>query len=271
MNRQRLYLIALSFLSLPSLVFAAGAGKSEGLRLAVSQGISSPNNTSPVNLSHGFVRVNPAVAGSLSGVNLSVEYGSTTTNNQKSTTTGAEIGAGNGKFGIALGSIKSDCSSCESRESGILGFSLDSFSVGLGFQKDKNYSLGLIINPTGTHRFGLVANAYDSPNDGEDVQAYGLGYSYFTDSVVFTVDASKRKTQTPNPDPNDDVILVTPGLEIRADWVSLSVSHDAYTNNKLSTYTNNTWYGIGFGSKDLHLAVYHDYFHEWSAVGTFFF
>jgi hypothetical protein len=222
-----------------------------------------------VNLDHGFVPTDPAVAGTLNGVSLSLEHGATDENNQKSSTSGAEIEAGNGSVGIALGYLKRDCEACKGRTAGMLGASMDSFAFGLGYYEEDTYSAGILINPKGTHRVGLVASGFDSENDGQDVRAYGLGYSYNAQSLTFALDASKRTNETEQP--TDKVVLITPGLQVRVSHLALSVSHDFYTNNEAKTYTDKTWYGVGFGSSNLHLAIYHDYFHEWAAVGTIWF
>lgn len=254
---------ALGALILPTVSFAK---ESEGTRLAISQGISTPNTTSPVNLSHGFVPTNPAVAGSLNGVQVSLEYGTTDENNRKNSTAGVELGVGTGSVGIAAGYLKSDCNGCDGRAAGIVGVSLDSFSIGFGFGEDKNYSVGAVLNPKGEHRFGLVGSLSDSDQVGADLQTYGVGYSYHSGAFILSVDASKRKFETSSA--ADDIVIITPGLQVKADWISLMVSHDLYTNNEAKTFTDNTWFGIGIGDADKHLAIYHDYFHEWSLVGT---
>jgi hypothetical protein len=50
--------------------------------------------------------------------------------------------------------------------------------------------------------------------------------------------------------------------------VSLSVSYDVYMvgNRK---HTDQLWLGLGLGSQNVHLAVYHDYTNDWSAALTF--
>ena len=51
--------------------------------------------------------------------------------------------------------------------------------------------------------------------------------------------------------------------------ISLSVSYDVYIFDGNRTRKNQIWFGLGFGSQSVHLAVYHDYTNDWSAALTF--
>lgn len=237
-------------------------------RLSVSQGISSPAITSPVNYSNGFTTDNPAVASQLSGPQVSVEYdkGDDSAGNDVSGV-GAELGIGNGQVGAMLGYYDRDCTNCKGRWGGILGIDAGSFSFGVGYREEKNYSLGALIGGSGSHRIGLMADFVDV-DSGQDITSYGVGYSYLGGSWVFAVDASKRDQKNA---PNNDVILVTPGLMIQADWVAVSVSYDIYTNDKNDVYEDQVWFGVGLGGDKAHLAIYHDYVNDWALVGTFWF
>lgn len=257
-------LLLLSMILVGSLAWARPG--TNGQRLSVGQGISSPAITSPVNYSNGFTTTNAAVASRLSGPQVSIEYdkGDDSAGNDLSGV-GAELGYGNGKVGAMLGYYDRDCTGCEGRWGGIVGVDTGSFSFGIGYREEKQYSLGALIGGSGSSRFGLTADFVDL-DTGNDVTGYGVGYSYLGGSWVFALDASKRDQKGAA---NNDVILVTPGLMIQADWLAVSVSYDLYTNDKNDIFDDQVWFGVGFGGDQAHLAIYHDYVNEWALVGTF--
>lgn len=234
-------------------------------RIAVSQGISSPATTSPVNYSNGFVTTNPSVASKLSGPQLSLEYdtGEDSSNNDRSGM-GVELGYGNGQVGAIAGYYDRDCTNCEGRWGGMIGVGSGSFSFGVGYREENSYSLGLLMGGSGGHRFGATADLV-KVDSGNDVSSVGVGYSYLGNSWIFAVDASKREQKRAT---TNDVILVTPGLLIQANSLSVSVSYDLYTNDENDAFEDQIWFGIGFGSDRFHLSVYHDYVNDWSLVGS---
>ncbi|HRO67650.1 MAG TPA: hypothetical protein PL182_08815 [Pseudobdellovibrionaceae bacterium] len=241
---------------------------SNGNRLSVSQGISSPASTSPVNYSSGFTATNPSVASRLTGPQISIEYdkGDDDAGNDSSAV-GAELGLGNGQVGAVLGYYDRDCTNCDGRWGGMIGVNTGSFSFGVGYREEKHYSLGALFGGNGNHRFGLTADLTEE-DSGNDVTAYGAGYSYLGGSWVFAVDASKRDQKG---SVSNDVVLVTPGLMIQADWLAVSVSYDVYTNDKDDVFDDEVWFGVGIGGDKAHLAIYHDYVNDWALVGTFSF
>ncbi len=244
-------------------------------KLSVSQGISSPAVTSPVNFAHGFTYNNSAVAAQLRDISLSLEADTSEDDDSQNnysddTGYGAEVGVGTGAAGVALGYYTRDCEDCDGRFGGIAGVSGSAIAFGVGYREDDNYSAGFLFNPKGTHRFGVVADMFNSDLEDADVRSYGVGYSYVGNSFVFALDASKRDTDGPST-PQEDVIMLTPGLEVHSDWLALSVSYDAFVSDDNDIYDDNVWFGVGINGKDWNLAVYHDYVNEWSAALTFWF
>lgn len=259
-------------LLMTSMIFVGGAAWAKpGANanfLSVGQGISSPALTSPVNYSKGFTATNASVASRLNGPQVSIEYdkGDDSAGNDSSGV-GGELGFGNGKVGAMLGYYDRDCTNCDGRWGGIVGVDTGSFSFGVGYREKKQYSLGALIGGNGSNRFGITADFTDQ-DSGNDVTAYGIGYSYLGGSWTFAVDASKRDQKGAA---SNDVILVTPGLMIQADWLTVSVSYDVYTNDKDDVFDDQVWFGVGIGGDRAHLAIYHDYVNEWALVGTFSF
>lgn len=224
-------------------------------KVAVSQGISSPAITTPVNFSHGFLYTNPAVAPDFVRPYVSTEGTAGNGNSDY----GAELGLGNGSSGLAVGYLKNEC--CDGGRFGAIGgFGTNIFAAGLGFHENTTYSAGIIFKPKSAHRVGLAA---DIQGSGSNAISVGAGYSYHTSSVIFALDASRRSAG------GRSDILVTPGLEVMADIFSLSVSYDAYIPEGGRRNDDQIWFGLGIGGESLHFALYHDYRNDWSGALTF--
>lgn len=261
-------LILVSFLFLITHTSWARSG-SEMPTLAVSQGISSPAITSPVNYSKGFTHVNSAVAASLTTGQISLEYDTGDDDSgKKNSGFGAELGYGNGTAGAMAGYYDRDCNNCDGKFGGLLGIAASSFSFGVGYREDDNYSAGLLINQNGNNRFGITAEFKDGKDTEKDLKSYGVGYSYNANTWIFALDASKQDQED---NINNDIIQVTPGLLVNIDWLSVSVSYDMYLNDKNDIKDDKAWFGAGFRSSKAQLAIYHDYINDWSFVGTFWF
>ena len=112
---------------------AYSAGKSGSNLLAVSQGISSPAVTSVVNYSSGFTHQNPVGTIYQNGVRLSGQYDADSSDGK-----GAELGAGNGKYGLALGYYEHDCNSCDEDIAGAVWGSLGKVTLGARFEDGIN-------------------------------------------------------------------------------------------------------------------------------------
>ncbi|MGE0632124.1 MAG: hypothetical protein AB7O96_06930, partial [Pseudobdellovibrionaceae bacterium] len=231
-------------------------------------GISSPAVTSPINYSRGFTHENAAIAASLSGAQLSLEYDTGEDDNNTNKGYGAEIGYGNGNVGAMAGYYKRDCDNCEGRAGGLVGVGGSSFTFGIGYREENHYSIGLLMGQSGSNRIGIIGEFVDSEDDTQDMTSAGIGWSYNAKSWVFALDASKQTVENGQ---NNDVVLVTPGLRVGADFLSISISYDMYTNDKNEVYDDHTWFGIGFKGNSGQLAIYHDYVNDWSLVGSFWF
>jgi hypothetical protein len=228
--------------------------KSGATRVAVSQGISSPTITTPVNFSHGLLYSNPAGAADFTGGYASAE--ATFGNND--TGVGGEVGVGNGSAGIAGGYFKDENN--KGRFGAIGGLGTASVSGGLGYHESGTYSVGMIFQPKGAHRFGLAADLHGA---GGGSTSLGAGYSYHSNSFIFAIDGSRRSSNGASD------TMITPGLELMADIYALSVSYDVYVNGSHRLHDDQIWFGLGIGPKKVHFAVYHDYVNDWSVALTF--
>lgn len=235
--------------------------------LGVGQGISSPTMTSTVNFSKGFTSENPVGVIYQEKIRLTAQGD---TGDNRNDGLGGELGIGNGQFGAAIGYYNRDCEGCNDNIAGAIGISFGMVGMGLRVGEDIT-SAGVLINPKGKHRFGVMADLRDPDGENNKVTSLGAGYSYVEQQLTFSLDASKLDYQ--NNMINSDAIWVTPGVSMRFNMVSISLSYDFYVNKEDgSTYDNDLWMGIGFGKADQwHVALYSDYTNEWSAAASFFF
>ena len=250
------------FLLMPSLTAEA----KENL-LAIGQGISSPAINSLPSFSNGYTTENPVGASYQQRTRLSLGIDD-----------GADLGLmgafglGNGTYGMAIGYRDAGCENCDNGElSGAASGLFGGVGFGIGL-REGTVSAGLLFNPTGTHRIGVVVDGSES-----ETYFYGVGYSYVAGEITFTVDASQFDIQTESNNPifdnneADDVIKVTPGFSFRADMIALTLSYDAYINDTADR-GGDIWGGIGVGGdQDWHLAFYADYVSDWNIIGTLFF
>ncbi|MBY0386283.1 hypothetical protein K2X05_14090 [bacterium] len=237
-------------------------------RLAVGQGIAAPLAQTSVNFSNGFTYSNSAVAGKMKSAQLTLEgdFGEDGSGNDQSGL-GGELSLGNGQAGIGLGYYKNNCDGCDGRVGGIAGLQFSTMAIGVGFREDDQYSAGLLLNPNGSHRFGVTVDMLRS--DLADVLSYGAGYAFHGQGFVFALDASKQETEVAGD--NTDMIRITPGLEVHADKWGLSVSYDTAVNDSATPYDDNVWFGIGYRGQNFEIMGYHDYVNEWSLAVSFLF
>lgn len=239
-------------------------------KLAVGQGISAPVSTSLVNFARGFTFQNPVGAAFNSQPVVVLEYDTWDSNSAGGASgMGGELGIGSRGVGVNLGYTKRNCESCRGAAGAAIGYNTGNFGIGLGYREGPVYSLGLLFNGSGTHRFGLTGDMHDSSVPGSDLQAYGVGYSYVGSSVVFSLDASRRTTEAKLS--TDKVIRVTPGVLVRASSFALSVSYDNYLSDEGNVYEDKPWVGLGVDIGRFHLAVYRDYVSDWAIAGSFTF
>lgn len=253
---------------------ALGAMTNDTNLLAIGQGISSPSSTSTVNYSSGYTSESPVGTIYQNGVRLSGQYDTNTNNDKgKNTAYGAELGYGQGQWGIAGGYRKADCAKCDGDFRAALGITVADIGVGFRFAEDL-YAASLLFNPQGNHRFGLMYEANSTGVKGSDIASYGAGYSYVASQVTFTVDASKRSFQ--NSSVKDDRIQLTPGLMLRADMFQISVNDRIVLNTDKNNPAqkeddHNIWFGIGIGKDKWHVALYSKYVNDLAFSGSIFF
>ena len=114
----------------------------------------------------------------------------------------------------------------------------------------------------------------NTASSGNNVTAYGLGYSFVAPQFTFTLDASTRSFE--NNTISDKRTLLTPGLMLRADIFQLTIN-DKITLNKDSNNSaqndkdHDLWFGVGLGSDKWHLAFYSHYVNDFAFAGTLFF
>ncbi|RYZ71826.1 MAG: hypothetical protein EOP05_11665 [Proteobacteria bacterium] len=238
--------------------------------LAIGQGISSPTSTSTVNYSSGYTAESPIGTIYQNGVRLTGEYD----RNDNDDNFGAELGYGKGTWGVAAGYRKPGCDNCDGNVAGALGLAIGDFGVGIRFGEDL-YSAAVLINPHGTHRFGIMGELNETAGSASKVTAYGVGYSYVASQFTFTLDASGRSFKDNTV--NDDRIVVTPGLGFRVDIVQLTLNdritlnRDENNAEQREDNEHDFWFGIGLGGERWHVAAYSDYVNELSVVGSLFF
>lgn len=249
------------------LISSASWGKSEGASLSVGQGIAAPAINNAINYSNGFAHQNPAVAASLNGAQVSLEYDSGGKDEStKNSAVGAELGYGNGTAGAAIGYYDRDCQDCEGRFGGLLGVGSSNFAFGIGYREENSYSAGFLINQSGSHSFGITADFTDAETEGQDLRTAGIGYAYHGSSFIFALDASKRDDEAGGD--NNKIIAVTPGLLVDINKIAVSISYDMYVNDENKLYEDDVWFGVGIKGNSGQLSIYKDYVNDWAIVGT---
>jgi hypothetical protein len=241
------------------------AAESDENLVAIGQGVSSPNSTSTVNYSSGFTSENPVGVLYQKSLRLSLQYDQ---GDAPSKGYGAELGAAGKSAGAAVGYYKRDCTGCEGRFAASVAVAMSSFGLGLRVEEE-NYTLGMLFGVHDTHRFGVVAGVDDSGGAGNKITSYGLGYSYVSSDFTLTLDASKRQHE--NTAANNDILILTPGISVRASSLQLTVSDRIVMDNTNKTRTDDVWFGVGFGGKSWHLVGYSDYVNDLALVLSFYF
>lgn len=239
--------------------------------IAVGKGISSPATTGFGGGLLGRVSLgsNPAGINLVNGVKASgLVY--TPDGETEIYGTGIEAAFGNETMGLAVNYMTYDCTNCDDQLTAGVNLVFGDFvSVGISADED-DYRMGLIFNPKGDFRFGLIYGDYD-PN-----AEVGLGLSYYVDNWSLVLDATKTIYET-KPSGTleglDEIIYLTPGFKFHIDRVYFSVNHDTGLNVPENLKSNgNTWLGVGFGHGDpINVSLYYDYFGDWTASITAFF
>ncbi|MBX9767079.1 MAG: hypothetical protein K2X47_07405 [Bdellovibrionales bacterium] len=261
-------LVVVSLLLIFSKNVMAADSKSKNI-LAVGQGVSSPSSTSTVNYSSGYTSESPLGTIYQNQYRLTGEYLAT----GSAKAYGAEIGYGQGDWGLAAGYQKVDCTNCEGTGAGAVGVNVADIGVGIRFGKNLS-AAAILLNPQGSHRFGLVGELNGTGGSGNNVVAYGVGYSYVGEQMTFALDASARAFE--NSAVNDKRIQVTPGLMLRADKFQFTINDKITLNKDVNNSAQNDkdhdlWFGLGLSGDSWHLAFYSQYVSEFAFAGSLFF
>ena len=232
--------------------------------LAISQGISSPSYTTLSLYSNGFIFENPVAASYQNSYKATLSIDGST-----STSGGLDFGVGDTQYGLGLGIYSNGCDGCDAYIRGTLSAIWGGFGLGFGVQEDL-YTMGLLFNPNGLHRVGIVSELEDPTGIDNKRGAVGLGYSYVLPSFTFSLDASKRFLEDTALD--DNAVMLTPGMAVRVDIFSFSLSYDIFLNDPANNFSDQLWVGVGMRPfKDWHFIFYGEYVDRWSLVGTYTF
>lgn len=257
--------LSIGLLILFSGLAAFGQQTSNNLNsLAISQGISSPSQNHPTLFSNGFTFENPVASSYQNGYHLT-----TVIDGSENSSFGAEVGVGDTQYGVALGAYSNGCDSCEAYARGTLSAIWGAFALGFGVQQDL-YTMGMLFNPNGLHRIGVVAEFENSSRLLDKRSAFGLGYSYVMPQFTFSIDMSKRQVEDPTL--SDDPLLVTPGMAVRVDIFAVSLSYDVFINDVGDRFSEQLWVGISAKPySNLEITFYGEYVKKWTLMGTLYF
>ncbi len=231
------------------------AAPAEENLIAIGQGVSSPNVTSLMNVSRGYTPENPAGVLYQGGFRGSLQY-----MKNGDSDIGAELGYSGKTWGLAVGLLQPGCDDCEDVTSAAFGFTMGkSLSLGFRYEDESQYALGLMFNPTGKHRLGLIGEMNDPEGPDNNINNYGVGYSYVSKKNTFAVDYSMQELENPNA--TNDIQILSPSYSRREGPVQVSLGYEIRQGD---TNDNNDrfWMGAGFGGKQWHLAVYAAYRRE---------
>jgi hypothetical protein len=229
----KLFTIFLYLLTSPCHAKTSGASTNQ---LAISQGISSPAVTHTTLFSNGFTKENPVALSYQSNYRLTAAI-----DGSDSTSFGVDMGVGDSTCGMALGVYSNGCDGCSAYVRGGLSAIWGSLGIGIGIQEDL-YTFGMILNAHGIHRIGIILEFNEN----------------------FAVDANSTIS--------DDAILLTPGVAIRVDIFSASLSYNVYMSDNNNQYNNNLWVGInGQITSQIQLGFYGEYTDRWMIMGSYYF
>ncbi len=257
----RLLILLLFFIEVPAF---AQQGANNLNSLAISQGISSPSQNHPTLFSNGFTFENPVASSYQDGYHLTSAL-----DGAESTSFGLEAGVGDTQYGFAVGAYSNGCDVCDPYVRGTVSAIWGGFGLGFGVQQDL-YTMGMLFNPNGLHRVGLVFEFEDPGGIYNYRSALGIGYSYVLPQFTFSLDVSKRDAEDPSV--LDQPVLVTPGMAVRVDIFSVSLSYDVFLNDVGNRFSEQLWVGIGMRPySNLEITFYGEYIDRWTLMGVLYF
>lgn len=239
----------LSFLILCFSLFATPAKEN---RLAIGQGVASPNVTSLVNVSRGYTPENPAGVLYQGGFIGNIQYV-----RNGDADTGFELGYSSKSWGASAGLYSDGCDACESVVAGAIGFELaKSVWMGLRYEDESLYGLGFMFNPEGHHRGGLVLEYDEIEGPENDIYNIGLGYAYVSNKNTFALEYSLQELE--NPSATNEIKVLSPSFSRREGKLQISIGYEMRQGDP-SDNTDSFWMGAGFSGKSWHLALYSAY------------
>lgn len=228
-------------------------------RLAVGQGISTPERSSPVNIAPGFVFQNPAVAADNRRPQITIEG----ENGKVNKGLGGEIELGTGTYGLGAGYYKNCAEKGCGRFGAIAAYSLDFVSLGAGYHENAVYSAGLVVGRKGPHRLGFVADFHGPTAAAAKGTTLGAGYTYASpDNYSFTFDASRAERG------GVTTTQLSPGIYASTKALAVSVNYKYHLGQDKDSYENKLWIGAALSDGDFTLAVYKDLQNAWTAAFT---
>lgn len=233
-------------------------------QVAVGQGISSPAITHTALYSKGFTLENPVAASYQSGYRATGSL-----DGADSTSLGVDFGVGDTVYGFSVGAYSNACGGCDAFIRGTLSAIWGGFGFGFGVQEDL-YTVGMLFNPNGMHRVGVVAEFEDPNGPNNNRNAIGLGYSYVLPQFTFSFDLSNRSLE--NPVLNSSLLMMTPGIAVRVDMFSISLNYDMYLSDTFNQFSDQIW--VGFSVKPFsswEFAFYGEFVDRWTLMGTYTF
>ncbi|MEM7646222.1 MAG: hypothetical protein AAF203_04885, partial [Pseudomonadota bacterium] len=232
-----------SILFFTSSVFGQGNSNSADTnRLALSQGIAAPSVNNTTLFSNGFTFQNPVAVSYEQGYRASV-----TADGSDTTSFGLDAGLGDGQYGMAIGAYSNSCDGCEAYVRGTLSAIWSGFGLGFGVQEDL-YTVGVLFNPNGSHRVGMVGEIAEPNGPNNNRASFGVGYAYVISQFSFSMDLSKRNLEDSSLD--DSILMFSPGIAIRIDLFSVSLSYDLFINDQNRNFSDQVWVGVSFMPAD---------------------
>ena len=201
---------------------------------------------------------NPAGLPTVGGTQLVISAGTTS---NSSTTAGSFLNWGNSDFGLALGARTYTPSGGEqlTRVQGGLGGVVSSLNTALGVSgsstssgNDSSAYLGILVNPEGSHRLAITNSATNT---------FGLGYSYFGQSFILTLDATALK----------DAATFGPGLMFDGGTFQFAITQIIHQHTTTESADPITRIALAFGNPSLMLGLYYNYISTYAAALTMVF
>lgn len=182
---------------------------------------------------------------------------------------GVNAGYGQDFSGISIEYYDADCVDCGGRVTGDIASTFgESTAVGVRLS-DRLVSLGFLFNTMGIHQVGLVAEVNDIQGQDNRITSYGLGYAFNPGVYSLSLDITKQDFRN-STGVSNNVLMLAPGAMLFVEEFNFSVN-DRITMEGNTKVAEETWWGIGLGTKAFQLAAYSNFNHVYSFAATAFF